>query len=207
MVRTVCGSFICEQKSHKILGGNGVVENIYTFSGNYKAIYSRSKDRKLNIREFLFAKYIMLNFDITSAYKKAFTKATNERYIRKKSHDLLKTERIRKIIDTEVMPFFKKPKPKEVNEIKKKTSYVYFIQQNNKLKIGKSVNPKKRMKTFQTGSPYKLKLLGFFKGSYSAEDKVFEDLKEYHVRGEWYEYCDEVCDYIKKYNEWGGCDI
>ena len=55
MIRTVCGSFICEQKSHKILGENGVVENIYTFSGNYKATYSRAKDRKLKNREFLFA--------------------------------------------------------------------------------------------------------------------------------------------------------
>ena len=58
MIRTVCGSFICEQKSHKILGENGVVENIYTFSGNYNATYSRSKDRKLNNREFLFARYV-----------------------------------------------------------------------------------------------------------------------------------------------------
>ena len=56
MIRTVCGSFISEQKSHKIIGEDGIAENIYTFSGNYKATYSRAKDRKLKNREFLFAK-------------------------------------------------------------------------------------------------------------------------------------------------------
>ena len=58
MVRTVCGTFICEQKTHSILGKKGIAQNIYSFSGNYKASYSFSKDRKLKTREFLFIKYI-----------------------------------------------------------------------------------------------------------------------------------------------------
>ena len=37
MVRTVCGSFIVEQKTHTILGENVVAKNIYAFSGNNDA--------------------------------------------------------------------------------------------------------------------------------------------------------------------------
>ena len=43
MIRTVCGAFIVEQRTHQILGDNGVAKNIYSFSGNYDAIYERAK--------------------------------------------------------------------------------------------------------------------------------------------------------------------
>ena len=35
MIRTVCGSFIVEQKTHKMLGKYGVAQNIYAFSGHF----------------------------------------------------------------------------------------------------------------------------------------------------------------------------
>ena len=35
-VRTVCGSFMSSQKSHKILGNNGISENIWCFSDNIR---------------------------------------------------------------------------------------------------------------------------------------------------------------------------
>ena len=101
MIRTVCGSFICEQKTHKILGENGVVENIYTFSGNYKATYSRAKDRKLKNREFLFARYVASGDDAVSAYKKAYPMAENRDYIKNKSNILLKKEGIRTMVKEE----------------------------------------------------------------------------------------------------------
>ena len=102
MIRTVCGSFICEQKSHKILGEDGVVENIYTFSGNYNATYSRSKDRRLNNREFLFARYVASGEDTVSAYQKAYPKAVNKDYIKNKSNILLQKEEIRTMIKEEI---------------------------------------------------------------------------------------------------------
>jgi len=101
MIRTVCGSFICEQKSHKILGENGVVENIYTFSGNYKATYSRAKDRKLKNREFLFARYVASGDDVISAYQKAYPMAENKNYIKNKSNILLQKEEIRTMVKEE----------------------------------------------------------------------------------------------------------
>ena len=102
MIRTVCGSFIVEQKTHRMNGEGGVVENIYTFSGNYKAIYSRSKDRKLTNREFLFARYVASGDDAISAYKKAYPKAEDKRYIQKKSNILLQKEEIRTMVKEEI---------------------------------------------------------------------------------------------------------
>ena len=102
MVRTVCGSFIVEQKTHKILGEDGVVENIYTFSGNYNATYSRAKDRKLNNRELLFARYVASGEASIKAYKKAYPAAVNEDYIKQKSNFLLKKEEIRSMVKEEI---------------------------------------------------------------------------------------------------------
>ena len=102
MIRTVCGSFISEQKSHKIIGEDGIAENIYTFSGNYKATYSRAKDRKLKNREFLFARYVASGDDAISAYRKAYPKAVNKNYITKKSNILLQKEEIRTMVKEEI---------------------------------------------------------------------------------------------------------
>ena len=102
MVRTVCGSFIVEQKTHIMLGEHGVAENIYAFSGNYDAIYSRQKDRKLNNREFLFARYVAAGDNVLNAYKKAYPKARDTDYIKKKSNILLNKEEIRTMVKEEI---------------------------------------------------------------------------------------------------------
>mgnify|MGYP006406679285 FL=1 len=102
MVRTVCGSFIVEQKTHTMLGEHGVAENIYAFSGNYDAIYSRQKDRKLNNREFLFARYVAAGDNVLNAYKKAYPKARDTDYIKKKSNILLNKEEIRTMVKEEI---------------------------------------------------------------------------------------------------------
>ena len=102
LIRTVCGSFIVEQKTHKMLGEYGVAQNIYAFSGNYNAIYDREKNRKLNTREFLFARYVAAGDNIVSAYKKAYPKAKDNDYIKKKSNILLNKEEVRTMVKDEI---------------------------------------------------------------------------------------------------------
>ena len=102
LVRTVCGSFIVEQKTHQMLGDNGIAENIYAFSGNYDAIYERAKERKLNNREFLFARYVAAGENQIKAFKKAYPKAKDEKYIKKKSNSLLQKEEIRTMVKEEI---------------------------------------------------------------------------------------------------------
>ena len=102
VVLTVCGSFIIEQKTHQILGEHGVAKNIFSFSGNYDAIYDREVKRKVNNREFLFARYVAAGEDTIAAFKKAYPKAKNETYIKNKTSSLLKKEEIRTMVKEEV---------------------------------------------------------------------------------------------------------
>ena len=102
LIRTVCGSFIVEQASHEMLGDNGIAENIYAFSGNYEAIYDRQNNRKLNNREFLFAKYVAAGENTIKAYRKAYPKAKDKKYIKEKSNTLLQKEEIRTMVKEEI---------------------------------------------------------------------------------------------------------
>jgi hypothetical protein len=99
-VRTVCGTFIAKDTNKEMLGEDGIAENIYSFSGTDK-----SKDnfnaRKRNSRELLFARKIVEGKDSVEAYKLAYPDARNNRYIKKRTERLLKTETINKMITVE----------------------------------------------------------------------------------------------------------
>ena len=101
-VRTICGSFITEQKTHKMLGELGVAEDIYAFSGKYDRVYDRAKNRKLKTRPFLFATYVAAGDDVVSAYKKAYPNAKDEDYIKKQSNILLNKEEVRTMVKDEI---------------------------------------------------------------------------------------------------------
>lgn len=74
---------------------------------------------------------------------------------------------------------------------------LYVIQSDvtGALKIGVSKNPNKRLKQLQTGSPYKLKLVGVFKGMAFHEKPLHSRLKPYKLsvyykktQGEWFDF-------------------
>ena len=100
-VRTVCGSFIVEQKSHQILGEKGIADNIYAFSGNDDSKKDYRQNRKLKSREFLFAQYVAKGNDVISAFKKAFPKATNDRYVAQKTSSLINKESVQTMVKEE----------------------------------------------------------------------------------------------------------
>ena len=100
-IRTICGSYIVEQKTHLILGEKGIAENIYSFSNNDDSKKDYSKCRKLKSRQFLFARYIAEGNDVISAVKKAYPKATKERYIAQRASSLLNKEEVRTMIKEE----------------------------------------------------------------------------------------------------------
>ena len=102
LIRTICGSFITEQKTHEMLGELGVAEDIYAFSGNYDRVYDRAKNRKLKTRPFLLATYVAAGDDVVSAYKKAYPNAKDEDYIKKQSTFLLNKEEVRTMVKEEI---------------------------------------------------------------------------------------------------------
>ena len=106
-VRTVCGSYIVEQSSHRILGEKGIAENIYAFSGNYDSNKDYHTSRKLKSREFLFASYVATDIakgekaNIVQNFKDAFPNATKDEYIEKRAKTLIKKGTIQTMIKEE----------------------------------------------------------------------------------------------------------
>ena len=99
--RTVCGTFSCSDRNRKMLGEDGIAENIYSFSGNTVS-KDRYKKNKLNSREKLFARYLASGSGIIKAFTKAYPDAKSDRYIKEKSTQLIKKERIQKMIKQEI---------------------------------------------------------------------------------------------------------
>ena len=76
--------------------------------------------------------------------------------------------------------------------------HVYFVQCCDKkryVKIGVARNVKSRIKTLQTGNPYKLKVLSVIKCSgqkeaYALEARLHKFFKKNHFNGEWFKKVD-----------------
>jgi len=68
--------------------------------------------------------------------------------------------------------------------------HLYFIQTSNQgmIKIGRSINPEKRLKQLQTGNPFKLKLIHVFYNEGNKEKFLHEELKTFRLKGEWFNY-------------------
>ena len=100
-VRTVLGMFTVESLTVKMLGEDGIVDNIYSFSGNYKSskLYKKNKE---NSKEILFARYIASGVDSIEAFKKVYPKAKKDSYIKDKTKRLLKKESVQNMIKEEI---------------------------------------------------------------------------------------------------------
>ena len=73
---------------------------------------------------------------------------------------------------------------------------IYAIRCNEYLKIGISKNPRARLKSLQTSSPYELTMEKTYivKDAKIAESLVHMKLKDYHERGEWFKVSIDLVD-------------
>lgn len=81
--------------------------------------------------------------------------------------------------------------------------FVYFIaQQNNeqKVKIGYSKNPTKRLKSLSTSSPSQLILLGYFEGTMQDEQETHLRFSKDRENLEWFKLSDEILQFVNKVN-------
>ena len=70
-------------------------------------------------------------------------------------------------------------------------SFVYFIGPTDwrvgRVKIGVTMsNPRSRLASFQTGSPYELEIYAFFPGDYNMERTLHEAFAPLRIHGEWF---------------------
>ena len=95
-IRTLCGTFDVNG-SYKMIGENGIVDNIYSFSGKHSSISDN-----LSGKQQLFAQYIAKGANAIEAYKKSHPDAKSKPYIQHRTSSLLKTESIQKMIDKKI---------------------------------------------------------------------------------------------------------
>jgi DNA-binding XRE family transcriptional regulator len=74
---------------------------------------------------------------------------------------------------------------------------LYFIQQDQFIKIGYTRDIKSRLSSLQVSSPIKLKVLALMDGTISDEEKMHKMFKHLSVNGEWFQYCDELIKFIE----------
>lgn len=69
-----------------------------------------------------------------------------------------------------------------------KNDALYFIQseETGHIKIGRSVNPKRRLRSLQTGNQRKLRLIAYFEGMGWREASIHDRLHDWRVKGEWF---------------------
>ena len=95
-MRTLCGTFNTDAQT-KILGEDGIVDNIYSFSGKH----SFDTD-KVSAKQQLFAQYVAKGDNAIEAYRKSHPDARSESYIKHRTSNLLKTESVQKMIKKEI---------------------------------------------------------------------------------------------------------
>lgn len=83
----------------------------------------------------------------------------------------------------------------------KKIGTIYFVlaEEVNRVKIGYADDAKKRLRELQIGSPVLLKLMAVFKGK-TIEDEAFLHtvFDDYRVHGEWFEFSQEIRNYLNR---------
>lgn len=75
---------------------------------------------------------------------------------------------------------------------------LYFLSDGEYVKIGFSDNVKGRIPDIQVSNPKDLSVELVIDGDYALEQKIHNDLRKYHVRGEWFSYSEVVKGYIDK---------
>lgn len=78
------------------------------------------------------------------------------------------------------------------------TGSVYFIEAvgTHRIKIGFSANPSQRLRSLQTGSPYKLRILATIQANEHTEKEIHEQFDEYRLDGEWFHACKGLRTFI-----------
>ena len=100
-LRTVCGSYVIGQKNVKMLGEQGVAENIYTFSSTYDTI-KEVREKKTSSKKLLFAQYVAAGMDLSKAYSIVYPRAKDSQYIKTAANKLLQQKKVQQMVKEEI---------------------------------------------------------------------------------------------------------
>ena len=94
-----------------------------------------------------------------------------------------------------------KKKGKKDKRGKKTVIYVVRDSSSSSIKVGKSTNPKSRLKGHQTSNPNLLELIFEHNGFDIDEKNIHQELINagFHIHGEWFKDCQDSLDIVKRY--------
>lgn len=74
---------------------------------------------------------------------------------------------------------------------------IYFIESQGMVKIGYSNDPKRRLQMLSTGCPTECTLLAICEGDEQEEARVHERFRHLRSRGEWFNFGDDLRQFIE----------
>lgn len=77
---------------------------------------------------------------------------------------------------------------------------IYVIKSGDKLKVGYTQNLEKRLISYRTHNPH-IELITTMAGERKLEQGMHKHLAKYRVEGEWFEYNDQVMQYVRTIEE------
>lgn len=86
------------------------------------------------------------------------------------------------------------------------TGAVYFLQCEDRIKVGYSHNPGARVKELATGAPAPVTLLAMVRGPRSLETNIHRRLRDHRVSGEWFRDCRDVRALMDEVLATGECE-
>ncbi len=139
------------------------------------------KKLRINGYSYLNGKSISCNKfkDIFAYYEQIFNRKPEYDFREFKKEEGIK---LKKLVDNE--------KAKNVSG----NDFIYVVgnKKNKVCKIGYSTNPPKRIKSIQTGCPFRLCFLLIIKGNRTTEKLLHKKYKKYKTNGEWFVFDGEL---------------
>ena len=78
--------------------------------------------------------------------------------------------------------------------------YVYFIRCQDRVKIGFSKDPHKRLTKINADAPYPCELIGAADAALHAEDEIHRQFSSARVHSEWFSFTDEIARFVARVN-------
>lgn len=85
--------------------------------------------------------------------------------------------------------------------------YVYIIRADYFVKIGHSVDPKRRLAELSGSAPTAPELLFWFRGGQDLERKLHREFEACHHRLEWFFYCGKLKKFIEAAEQFHGVNV
>ena len=85
--------------------------------------------------------------------------------------------------------------------------YVYIVRAGHFVKIGHSVDPKRRLAELSGSAPTAPELLFWFRGGTDLEHKLHREFEACHHRLEWFFYCGKLKKFIEEAEQFHSANV